>query len=53
MVKRINAAGGNAKLSLPSGMGHDVWTVAYDDPSLYTWMQSQRRNRTASVGGGN
>jgi predicted peptidase len=43
MVKRINAAGGNAKLSLPGGMGHDVWTVAYDDPSLYDWMLAQRR----------
>lgn len=44
MVNRINAAGGNAKLSLPGGMGHDVWTVAYDDPALYDWMLAQRRN---------
>jgi predicted peptidase len=53
MVKRINAAGGNAKLSLPGGLGHDVWTVAYDDASLYQWMLSQRRGGMANVGGGN
>lgn len=47
MVKRINAAGGNAKLSLPGGLGHDVWTVAYDDPALYQWMLAQRRNGLA------
>lgn len=43
MVKRINAAGGNAKLTSPSGLGHDVWITAYRDPALFTWMQQQRR----------
>ena len=43
MVKRINASGGNAKLTTPGGLGHDVWTVAYRDPALREWMLQQRR----------
>jgi predicted peptidase len=43
MVKRINAAGGHARLSSPGGLGHDVWTVAYRDPELYRWMLAQKR----------
>jgi len=43
MVKRINAAGGNAKLTSPGGVGHNVWTVAYRDPALMQWMLEQRR----------
>jgi predicted peptidase len=53
MVNRVNKAGGNAKLSMPGGLGHDVWTVAYDDPSLYQWMMSQRRGGGSTAGSSN
>jgi predicted peptidase len=43
MVKRINDAGGSAKYTQYSALGHDAWTRAYADPELMKWMLSQRR----------
>lgn len=55
MVKRINAAGGNAKLTTYGGMhedfNHNVWDQAYAEPQLIPWMLAQRRNGAAKVGG--
>lgn len=56
MCKRINEAGGNAKLTTYGGlhgdMNHNVWDQAYSEPELVPWMLGQRRNGVASAGGG-
>jgi len=38
MVKAINFFGGNAKLTLYPGVGHNAWDNAYSDPELYRWL---------------
>ena len=38
MVKKINEFGGNAKLIIKEGYGHDVWTVTYSNPETYRWL---------------
>lgn len=53
MVEKINAAGGNARLTVPNAGGHDVWVAAYDHAPLYQWMLAQRRPGSAAAAGGN
>ena len=44
MVAAVKVAGGQAKLSLLPGVGHDAWSPAYDLKSgLLDWLFSQRR----------
>lgn len=43
MVNAINARGGNAKLTLYPGVGHNSWDYAYTDDKVVEWMLSQRR----------
>lgn len=43
MVAAVNAAGGDARMTINPTGGHDSWTAAYDDPELYAWMLEQRR----------
>jgi predicted peptidase len=49
MCKRINEAGGNAKLTTYGGLAgdlnHNVWDRAYKEPDLVPWMLRQRRQR--------
>jgi predicted peptidase len=42
MVDAINAAGGNAKLTVYAEAGHDSWTQTYENPELYKWFLSHR-----------
>jgi predicted peptidase len=42
MVEAINAAGGNAKLTIYPDAEHDSWTATYDNPQLYEWFLSHR-----------
>jgi predicted peptidase len=42
MLTSINSRGGNAKLKICYGVGHDAWNYAYTDDSLLEWMLSQR-----------
>jgi predicted peptidase len=42
MVDAVNAAGGNAKLTVYPNAEHDSWTQTYDDPALYEWFLSHR-----------
>jgi predicted peptidase len=42
MLTSINSRGGNAKLKICYGVGHDAWNYAYTDDSLLDWMLSQR-----------
>ncbi len=43
MVEAIKAAGGDAKLTIYSELGHDSWTVTYNDPALYDWFLKQTK----------
>ena len=45
MVERINAFGGNAKLTVYPGVGHDSWVPAYNDPDLIPWMLSHKKTK--------
>lgn len=43
MVQAVNAAGGNAKLTVYPDLDHDSWTVTYDNPELYEWLLKRVR----------
>lgn len=43
MLSSVNRAGGNAKIKICYGVGHDAWNYAYTDEKLIDWMLSQRR----------
>ncbi len=47
MVAALNAAGGRAKFTLYSDVGHNAWDPAYADPALYAWLLAQRRGQAA------
>ena len=38
MVQSIRKHGGEPKLTLYPGVGHDSWSRAYADPALMQWM---------------
>ena len=39
----LKKAGGNVRLTLYPGLGHDSWTRTYDDPEMWKWLFLQRR----------
>lgn len=41
MVDAVNEAGGNAKLTVYPGTGHDSWTETYANKALYEWLAAQ------------
>ena len=43
MVKAVQQAGGNAKLTVYPGVEHDSFTQTYADPKLYEWFLEQTR----------
>ena len=43
MVAAVQDSGGNAKLTLYPGTGHESWVKAYAEPDLYPWLLSQKR----------
>ena len=43
MVEAVNAAGGDARLTVYPEAGHDSWTVTYVNPELYEWLLSRTR----------
>jgi predicted peptidase len=43
MVKALRAAGGNPKLTLYPGTGHDSWTETYANLELYEWLLRHTR----------
>lgn len=45
MVEAVNRAGGHAKLTVYPEAGHDSWTQTYENPELYEWLLSHRRQR--------
>ena len=38
MLKNINLSGGNAKMDIYNGVGHNAWDYAYKGDKLYKWM---------------
>ena len=45
MVDAVNAAGGNAKLTIYPGCSHDSWTQTYENKELYEWFLGHRNTR--------
>ncbi|MPN20611.1 hypothetical protein SDC9_167990 [bioreactor metagenome] len=43
MVKTLKAAGGNVKITLYPGVGHNCWDNAYDKEELIDWLLSQSK----------
>ena len=44
MVAAINRLGGNAKLTVYPGVGHDAWTQTYANPAVWEWLFAHRRS---------
>ena len=44
MVEALKRAGGDAQLTVYPEAQHDSWTEAYNNPKLYEWFLSHRRN---------
>ncbi len=45
MVDGINRRGGNAKLTVYDGAGHDAWSATYSNPEVFHWLLShENRN---------
>lgn len=44
MVEAITKAGGNARLTIYPGVGHNSWSATYDNPEVYQWLLSHRRS---------
>jgi predicted peptidase len=43
MVDAVNRAGGDAKLTMYEGVGHNAWNRAYAIPELFAWFLSHQR----------
>ena len=43
MVEALQACNGDVRMTLYPDLGHDSWTVTYDNPELYEWLLKQRR----------
>jgi len=42
-VDALHAMGGNVKLTVYPGVGHDAWPQVYNNPELYEWFLSHQR----------
>ena len=45
IVEKLRALGGNVKAIYYPGVGHDSWTVTYDNPEFYEWLLSNVNNK--------
>lgn len=43
MIDAIIKAGGKPKLTVYPGVGHNSWSATYDDPEVYKWLLSHKR----------
>jgi predicted peptidase len=48
MVAALKALGSTVKFTVYPDLGHDSWTVTYDNPDLYTWLLQQKRGHPAA-----
>lgn len=44
LTENLKAYGGNPKLTIYGGVGHDSWTQTYDNLEIYDWLLSHRLN---------
>jgi predicted peptidase len=44
MVDALAACGGDVRLTIYPGVGHDSWTRTYDDPRFFDWLLGHRRS---------
>jgi predicted peptidase len=44
MIRVLQEAGGDARLTAYPKAGHDSWTKTYKNPELYSWLLSHRRS---------
>jgi pimeloyl-ACP methyl ester carboxylesterase len=49
MFDAFKSAGGNIRLWIYQGLGHDSWTRAYDEPELPRWMLAHRATTDAEM----
>jgi len=45
----LKKLGGNVKLTIYPDLGHDSWTVTYDNPALYKWLLKQKKQTKRST----
>jgi pimeloyl-ACP methyl ester carboxylesterase len=43
MIAALRQAGGDARLTVYPGVGHDAWTPTYANPRFYEWLLQHRR----------
>jgi predicted peptidase len=43
MIVALKEAGGDARLTVYPGVGHDAWTPTYANPGFYDWLLKHRR----------
>ena len=53
MVDAVNAAGGNAKLTIYEGVAHPAWIPVFRNPEIFDWLLSHRRASGESSTEGN
>lgn len=44
MVDALRESGGNVRFTIYPNVGHDSWTITYNNPEVYDWMFAQRRS---------
>ena len=49
MVRAVNAAGGNAKLTIYEGVEHASWVKAYQEEEMWKWLLKQSRKENDHV----
>lgn len=47
MVDAVNKNGGNARLTIYPENGHDAWSDTYENPQVFSWLLSQKKERHA------
>ncbi|MCK4958225.1 MAG: prolyl oligopeptidase family serine peptidase [Planctomycetes bacterium] len=45
IVDKLKKCGGDVKLTIYPEAGHDSWTETYDNPQLYKWLLSYRKEK--------
>lgn len=43
MVEAVNAAGGNARLTVYEGVAHPVWLNVYSDAEVFKWLSEHKK----------
>lgn len=43
LYNALKKIGGNVKLTIHPKLGHDSWTITYNNPRLYQWLLKQKR----------